>query len=185
MKVYFLKISLRGVSPMIWRRLRVPGITSLARLHDCIQIVNGWDDEHLNQFRIFGKNYGVYHDGGISFNDNADAVYIDDFKFDVGDKFSYEYNFFKHIMHDIRVEDIKDALNRDIMLSCIGGSGMPGATKSDVADLQFKMLQKIVDKKGKLTIQDIHEHQNQLRQIKFSRKYGVVQKTAVLGLQLT
>ena len=66
MKVYFIKIPLRGVSPMVGRRLRVPGVTSLARLHDCIHIINGWDDDHLNQFRIFGKDYGVYHDGGIS-----------------------------------------------------------------------------------------------------------------------
>src|SRR5437016_1962630 len=94
MRFYFIKIAIRGVSPMIWRRLRVPGSASLAMLHDCIQIINGWDDSYLNQFRIFGKNYGVYHDGGITFNDNARFVYIDDF--DVGDKFTYEYNFFEH-----------------------------------------------------------------------------------------
>ncbi len=147
MKVYFLKISLRGVSPMVWRRLRIPGITSLARLHDCIQIINGWDDDHLNQFRIFGKDYGVYHDGGISFNDDANTVCIDDFEFDIGDKFTYEYNFFEHIMHDVRIENIKDSLNTNALISCIGGSGMPGRTKYDVTDLQLKFLQKIVDKK--------------------------------------
>ena len=33
---------------------------SLAMLHDSIQIINGWDDTYLNQFRIFTKNCGVY-----------------------------------------------------------------------------------------------------------------------------
>ncbi|MDX2504157.1 MAG: hypothetical protein QNL62_06750 [Gammaproteobacteria bacterium] len=33
MKNYSIKIALRGVSPMIWRRLRIPGSTSLADLH--------------------------------------------------------------------------------------------------------------------------------------------------------
>jgi hypothetical protein len=56
---------------------------------------HGWDDYYLNQFRIFGKDYGVYHDGGISFNDNARTIYMNDFEFEVGDKFTYEYNFFK------------------------------------------------------------------------------------------
>jgi len=45
-------------------------------LHNCIQIINGWDDDHLNQFRIFGKDYGVYHSGGISFNDDPHEIYI-------------------------------------------------------------------------------------------------------------
>lgn len=171
MKVYFIKMSLHGVSPMVWRRLRVPGVTSLARLHDCIQIINGWDDEYLNQFRNFGKNYGVYHDGGISFHEDANDVYIDDFEFDIGDKFTYEYNFFQHIMHDVRIENIKDSLSKDTVVSCVGGSGMPGATKYDVMDLQFKFLQKMVDKKGKITTRNIDEYQDRLREVKFSRKY--------------
>jgi len=171
MKVYFLKVSLRGVSPMVWRRLRVPGTTSLARLHDSIQIINGWDDEHLNQFRIFGKDYGVYHDGGISFNDDAHTIYIDDFEFDAGDKFTYEYNFFQHIMHDVRIEDVKSSLIEDVVISCVSGSGMPGATKYDTTDLQLKFLQKIVDKKGKLTARDIHDYQERLVEVKFNKKY--------------
>jgi hypothetical protein len=76
-------------------------------LHESIQIINGWDDSYLNQFKIFGKNYAVYHDDGIFFNDNARTIYIDDFKFDVGDKFTYEYNLFEHVMNDIRIEFIK------------------------------------------------------------------------------
>jgi hypothetical protein len=44
MKFYIMKISIRGISPMIWRRLFVPGVASIAMLHDSIQIINGWDD---------------------------------------------------------------------------------------------------------------------------------------------
>lgn len=42
----------RGVSPMIWRRLRLQGNTSLAGLHHIIQIAMGWDDEYLHYFHI-------------------------------------------------------------------------------------------------------------------------------------
>jgi len=171
MKVYFIKISLRGVSPMVWRRLRVPGITSLARLHDGIQIINGWDDDHLNQFRIFGKDYGVYHDGGISFNDDARTVYIDDFEFDVGDKFTYEYNFFKHIMHDLRIENIENTLGNETIISCLNGSGMPDATKYDVIDIELEMIKKFIDKKGKLTYDDIHDYQEKIKRVQFIKKH--------------
>ena len=156
---------------MIWRRLRVPGTTSLAMLHKSIQIINGWDDDHLNQFRIFAKDYGVYHDGGISFNDNAHAVHIDDFKFDVGDKFTYEYNFFEHIMHDIRIEKIMDLPAAENIIFCISGSGMPGASKYDEAHIKLSMLKKIVKKKGKLSYEDIRDFQEEIKRVKFVKKH--------------
>ena len=82
MKIYTLKIVLRGISPMIWRRIRVPGATSLADLHYVIQTIYGWDDEHLHQFHIYGKDYGINYDGGLGYSDNAHKVYLDDFAFD-------------------------------------------------------------------------------------------------------
>jgi hypothetical protein len=36
-KVYQLKVSLHGISPMIWRRLLVPTTTTIAHLHGAIQ----------------------------------------------------------------------------------------------------------------------------------------------------
>ncbi len=171
MKTYFIKIALRGISPMIWRRLCVPGTASLAMLHDCIQIINGWDDTYLNQFRIFGKDYGVYHDGGLSFNEDAHNVYIDDFEFDIGDKFTYEYNFFEHILHDIRVEDIQDLPATNNNISCVSGSGMPGATKYDEMTIKLLLLEKIVKKKGQLSCQDISDFQEEIRNVKFIKKY--------------
>jgi hypothetical protein len=59
MNYYFVKIVLRGVSPMIWRRLRIPGNASLAMLHECIQINNDCDDENLHQLHIYDKDYGM------------------------------------------------------------------------------------------------------------------------------
>jgi Plasmid pRiA4b ORF-3-like protein len=68
--VYQLKVALIGISPMIWRRLQVSGDSTLADLHYILQIAMGWSDDHLNQFTIHGKQYGVYHSGGISFRDD-------------------------------------------------------------------------------------------------------------------
>ena len=36
--IYQLKASLRGISPMIWRRLLVPGDLTLHGLHQVVQI---------------------------------------------------------------------------------------------------------------------------------------------------
>ncbi len=91
---------------MVWRRLRIAADTSLAALHFIFQIVQGWGDDHLHQFHIYGKDYGISYEGGIGFVDNPFRVVIDDFAFDAGDRFTYEYNFFEHWLHDIRVEAI-------------------------------------------------------------------------------
>ncbi|EAB4450261.1 hypothetical protein EW183_22220 [Salmonella enterica] len=42
---------------MVWRRLRVAADTSLAALHFIIRIIQGWGDDHLHQFHIYGKGY--------------------------------------------------------------------------------------------------------------------------------
>ncbi|UJC63360.1 hypothetical protein J0660_25745 (plasmid) [Salmonella enterica subsp. enterica serovar Agona] len=55
MKIYVIKIAVHGVSPMVWRRLRIAADTSLAALHFIFQIVQGWGDDHLHQFHIYGK----------------------------------------------------------------------------------------------------------------------------------
>ncbi|EKK3320091.1 plasmid pRiA4b ORF-3 family protein, partial [Salmonella enterica] len=39
MEIYVIKVAVHGVSPMVWRRLRIAANTSLAALHYIIQIV--------------------------------------------------------------------------------------------------------------------------------------------------
>ncbi|MDC9613922.1 hypothetical protein PSI19_08530 [Xenorhabdus khoisanae] len=54
-----------GISPMVWRRFRLSGNTSLADFHYIILIAQGWHDDHLHQFRNYGKNYGISYSGWI------------------------------------------------------------------------------------------------------------------------
>jgi hypothetical protein len=64
---YQLLVTLRGISPLVWRRLLVRSDTTIAQVHDLLQIAMGWADEHLHQFRIHGKAYGVYRGAGFTF----------------------------------------------------------------------------------------------------------------------
>ena len=56
---YRLKVSLRHISPMIWRRLVVPSDLTLHGLHRAIQIAFGWEDYHLHAFKVHGRYYGT------------------------------------------------------------------------------------------------------------------------------
>ena len=57
--IYQLRVYLRKISPLIWRRLLVRSDSSVADLHYALQIVMDWTDDYLHQFRIRGKRYGV------------------------------------------------------------------------------------------------------------------------------
>lgn len=104
--VYQLKVMLRGVSPMLWRRILLRSDQTIADLHYSIQIAMGWSDSHLHRFHIHGKDYGVAHDGGIGFDDNPEKVHLADFGFRLRERFEYEYDFYDLWAHDVRLEKV-------------------------------------------------------------------------------
>ncbi|ACX86428.1 hypothetical protein Pecwa_0603 [Pectobacterium parmentieri WPP163] len=67
MKIYVIKIAVRGVSPMVWRRLRIADDTPLAALHFIFQIVQGWGNDDLHQFHIHGKDLVFLTTGALAF----------------------------------------------------------------------------------------------------------------------
>jgi hypothetical protein len=81
---------LRGVSPLIWRRVLVRDHTTIADQQTIFQVVPGWTDEHLHRFVIRGKEYGVAHLGGISFRDDPGHVPLADLGLRVRERFLYE-----------------------------------------------------------------------------------------------
>lgn len=45
-----VRVTLRDSDPPVWRRLVVPGDTTLDRLHDVLQAEMGWTDSHQHRF---------------------------------------------------------------------------------------------------------------------------------------
>ncbi|MHB8454951.1 MAG: plasmid pRiA4b ORF-3 family protein [Acidiferrobacterales bacterium] len=119
--VYRLHVWIRQISPMIWRRLLVRSDSTIADLHDTLQIAFGWSDEHLNLFHVHGQNYGVYHDGGMSFATDPKQIRLCDFKFRINERFLYEYDFGDGRQHEVRVEGRLALGERRTYLCCIGG----------------------------------------------------------------
>ncbi len=55
--IHRLKITLRPISPPVWRRIHVPSDASLGELHFILQTAMGWDDGHLQLFSVRGATY--------------------------------------------------------------------------------------------------------------------------------
>jgi hypothetical protein len=90
---------LRGISPLIWRRLLVPSDASIAQLHEVLQVAFGWEDMHLHRFEIRGREYGLSREGGTFFDTDARKVRIGDLKLRRMERFTYD-----SWIHDIRIE---------------------------------------------------------------------------------
>ena len=111
---------------MIWRRLLVSSETTIAQLHQYIQIAFDWSGEHLHRFRIHGKDYGIAYLGGIRFDDNPHAVPLSRFRLHPRESFRYEYDWIANWRVDIRREQILPQDQRVVPV-CVGGrAAAPG-----------------------------------------------------------
>jgi len=119
--VYQLRIVLRGVSPLIWRRLLIPAEDSIADLHAAFQIAFAWDGTHLHRFVIHGREYG--HDSALV----PREVRLCELGLRLGERFTYEYDLTDDWLHDIRLEAILPAQpgRRYPVLTGGHGSGPP------------------------------------------------------------
>jgi hypothetical protein len=120
-QIYQLRAVIRGISPMIWRRLLVRDDSTVAQLHEVLQIAFGWDDEHLNRFEIRGREYAVYREGGGLIGIDARRVRLSDLQLRRLDRFVYEYDFGDSWVHDLRLEATLPINPRTIFSTCVAG----------------------------------------------------------------
>jgi hypothetical protein len=116
-----IHVWIRHVSPMIGRRVLVRTESTLANLHDVLQIAFGWSDLHLHRFRIHGRDYGVSRVGGPWFSHDARSVRLVDFRFRPNERFLYEYDFGDGWQHVVRVERRLTMEPRRTYPVCVGG----------------------------------------------------------------
>ena len=82
-----IKVWLDGVSPMTWRRVRVPGSITLRELHGVIQVTIGWEGLHLYRFLLRAGQYRSLELGASSPEVSLAAL-----RMRQGARFVYEYD---------------------------------------------------------------------------------------------
>jgi hypothetical protein len=118
-RLYLLTIRLLGIEPEIWRSFVVPAGITLNRLHDVIQIVMGWEDDHLYEF-VIGKKR-------CSNDPESEKDGLNDRLCDLvnrkGGKLLYIYDFGDYWEHEIKVEDT-DYSNTNLSseIQCLDGA---------------------------------------------------------------
>lgn len=122
--IYQLKITLLDTKPPIWRRILVRADTSLAQLHDIIQVVMDWDDAHLHLFTVAGQQYSLPYDpthlAELGAKDSRRATLA---KLVTGEpfQFTYDYDFGDDWRHHIIVEKILPPDPKQALPVCLAG----------------------------------------------------------------
>ena len=110
--VFQLKVGLKNAKPPIWRRILVEENTTLARLHEIIQIAMGWTDTHLHMFiidRIFYSPPEEDDEWSSLDSKNEKDFTLRDLEGKISHGFQYVYDFGDDWMHQITVEKILSA----------------------------------------------------------------------------
>ena len=105
--VYQVKVTLKDMRPPIWRRFQVPADINLDELHMFLQVVMGWTNSHLYQFKMGGAYYGeAYPDNGFDDIEMKDAsrTKLSELVDKEKAKFIYEYDFGDSWEHEILIE---------------------------------------------------------------------------------
>jgi hypothetical protein len=97
-----LKVSLTRFRPSIWRRVLVPATATLGDLHVVIQVLFGWDGDHLHLFQVGKKQYADQFTG-LEGTGDEEAVRVRDVMAP-GGTIGYTYDFGADWEHEITLE---------------------------------------------------------------------------------
>ena len=104
-QVYQLKVGLERWRPPIWRRVLVPATITLGDLHAVIQILFGWDGEHLHMFEVGARRYSdPFFDLSRLEMDDESTVRLGKVFAGATKKIRYEYDFGSSWWHEITLE---------------------------------------------------------------------------------
>lgn len=105
MESVLLRVELLHVTPLVWRRIRIPARWTLRRVHDVIQVAFGWEDRHLHEYQIGAVRVGLPEadEERAGLQDDTEWTLSEVFKTGVRE-FLYVYDFGDRWEHRVIVE---------------------------------------------------------------------------------
>lgn len=114
--IYQLRVVLRDISPLVWRRILISNDSNFSDLHDVLLTLFDWDGSRLHNFRVHGKEIGSQ--GG-----DPEELTLRSLRLQPGERFLYEYNFSAGWQCDVRLESTHPRETKRRYPICNGGRG--------------------------------------------------------------
>lgn len=106
---YELKVTLQGVRPPVWRRVKVRSDMTLEDLHRVLQVVMGWSDSHMHAFRPGAGGRGLGRVSAPPVERHQERrTRLGDVLRKPRDRMVYEYDFGDSWEHDVLLEKVAD-----------------------------------------------------------------------------
>lgn len=127
--VYQFKIILKGIEPVIWRRIQISDLATFWDLHIAIQSTMAWLDYHLHQFIIYNPKTFKFNTIGIPDDEFHEILPTKPgWELKIRDYFSstnavceYEYDFGDSWKHNIEFEGEFEKISGQKYPICLGG----------------------------------------------------------------
>ena len=124
-QIYQIKVTLKGIKPLIWRRIQISENTNLFKLHQVIQTVMGWENTHLHEFKLQDKKKYSHHDyepkESLEETLNEDAFKLNQLPLQEEASFRYDYDFGDDWSHEILIEKVMPADENGFYPLCLEG----------------------------------------------------------------
>lgn len=118
--VHTLRVSLRDVTPEVWRHVRVRSDLPLPKFSQVLEQVMGWYGHHLHLFDVRGLQFGV-PDEDADYLINEKAATVKHVLPEIGSELRWDYDFGDGWEHDVIVVAIEAASNANVKTLCLAG----------------------------------------------------------------
>ena len=102
---FHFRITLRDITPPIWRQVAVPEDFALDQLHRTIQLCFGWLDYHLYQFEVGARAFRPAY--AETPGEDAEAIALSELHLEHGARLSYTYDWGDDWEHDCELVQIE------------------------------------------------------------------------------
>jgi len=119
-----LRIELRGVKRLVWRRILVPETVTLAKLHGILQWTLGWTNSHLHEWQIADRRYGMPDRDWPEEEPLTDdrRARLQSFIEAGVRRFVYLYDFGDGWEHVVKIEDLVPPRSDQAPIVCLAGA---------------------------------------------------------------
>lgn len=121
--LYQLRIELKEVQPLVWRRLLVPENVTLSKPSSILYQTMGWHGGHLHEYVVGRMHYGIPDDDWPSAEPMLDErrVRLNTLVEASARLFTYLYDFGDNWKHAVKVEDLVMPPREGARVRCIAG----------------------------------------------------------------